>query len=77
MGSVACMAGSNGGGGGGDQEHITADEIISRYKKGSIRQVFPGELLQKTLGEIRRLAAAGDRAARTALKLLTDSRFNK
>jgi RHS repeat-associated protein len=77
VGSIACMGGVNGGGGAGDLDHMTADEILARYKKGSVRQVFPGEHLNKTLAEIRRLATAGDRAARTALKLLTDSRFDK
>jgi hypothetical protein len=71
------MGAGAGSGGGGGLEHMTAEEIISKFKKGSIRQVFPAEYLQKTLAEIRRLAAAGDKAARTALKLLTDGRFNK
>jgi len=55
----------------------TAREIISQSKKGSINRRFPGEMLEKTMEEIARLAKAGDRAARTAKKLLTDSRFDK
>jgi hypothetical protein len=55
----------------------TADEIISAERKGSIRREFPGEMLGKTQAEIDALARAGDRAARTARKLLTDSRFKK
>jgi len=42
-----------------------------------VREVFPGEYLHKTLAEIRKLAQAGDRAARTALKLLTSNEYNK
>jgi hypothetical protein len=68
-------------GGGGPQIStptlVMSEEIISRFKKGSIRSVFPSEYLHTTLAEIRRLAASGDRAAKTALKLLTDGRFNK
>ncbi len=69
------------GGGGGpptrSQEDRTANQIISLSKRASIRDVFPGQYLDSTLDQIRDNAAAGDKAARTALKLLTDKRFSK
>lgn len=59
----------------------TADDIISQEKKASIRRVFPGELLGKTLEEINQIAKDKkdpDRdAARRARKLLKDKRFDK
>jgi hypothetical protein len=39
--------------------------------------VFPGQYYQSTVDELEAEAAAGKRAARTALKLLFDSRFDK
>ncbi len=62
VGSVACMgsAGGGGGGGGKSQEGLTADQIISQSKRASIREVFPGQHLSKTLAQIRELAAGGD-----------------
>jgi hypothetical protein len=39
--------------------------------------VFPEEMRDKTRAEIDALAKAGDKAAKTAKKLLTDKRFNK
>jgi RHS repeat-associated protein len=55
----------------------TAAEWIAKYKQGSIHREFPGQLLDKTLEEIRRLAQAGDRAGQKAWKLLNDTRFDK
>ncbi|MBK6423774.1 MAG: hypothetical protein IPF77_16460 [Gemmatimonadetes bacterium] len=73
----ADAAGTPAGGAGEQPKSPTAQEIISQSKKGSINRRFPGEMLGKTMEEIERLAKAGDRAARTAKKLLTDSRFDK
>lgn len=59
---------------------LTADEIISNEKKGSIRSVFPEEFLDKTLDEINEITKeAGERGrkAKTAQKLLKDKRFDK
>lgn len=55
----------------------TADEIISKKKKGSIRKEFPSEYLDKTLNEIEKDAKAGKPRAKKAKKLLTDKRFDK
>jgi len=85
VGQVACSSGSAGGGGGGggggsgagSSENETADKIISESKQGGIRREFPSQFLDKTLGQIRDEARSGDAVARKALKLLTDSRFNK
>ena len=55
----------------------TADKIISKEKKGSIRSRFPSEMLDKTLEEIEREAKKGNKIAQTAKKLLTDKAFNK
>jgi hypothetical protein len=55
----------------------TANQIIQESLKGSVRNVFPAEMLGKTLGEIQRLAAQGVPAAQTALKLLTQNEYKK
>ena len=68
------------GGSGGQAEpgrDRTAADIISAEKRGAINRVFPEQFRNSTLDQIRGLAQQGDRAAKTALKLLTDSRFNK
>ncbi|MGH8436901.1 MAG: RHS repeat-associated core domain-containing protein [Pseudomonas sp.] len=63
------------------QPQPTADQIISQEKKASIRRVFPGEMLGKTLDEISKIAknkkAPEHAAAKRAKKLLNDNRFNK
>jgi hypothetical protein len=56
---------------------MTAEEAISSYKQASIRRVFPGQYYQSTIDDIEAGAAAGARAAQTALKLLFDKRFDK
>jgi RHS repeat-associated protein len=55
----------------------TAGEIISLTKKGSINRVFPEQFRNKTLAEIEKLARTGNRAARTAIKLLKNRRYDK
>lgn len=62
---------------GGEEREPAASEILAAGNKGSINQVFPELFRNKTLGEIDELAKQGDRAARTAKKLLTDSMFDK
>lgn len=51
-----------------------ADSFISRCRKGSIRQEYPGELLNETLGNIKAGSAAN---YKKAWKLLNDGRFVK
>ena len=60
-----------------EEREPTAGEVIAKQKKGSINRVFPEQFRSKTLSEIDKLARQGDKAAKTARKLLTDSRFNK
>ncbi len=60
----------------------TADVIISKSRKGSIRAEFPGEFYDKTIDEIENIAKNSKdgeqvRKARKALKLLKDGRFKK
>ncbi|MFK0232670.1 hypothetical protein [Streptomyces vinaceus] len=62
----ACVAGENLG--------EIANNFISRCRKGSIRQVFPGEHLGDTLGFVR---GCGLKSCNTAWKLLNDNRFKK
>jgi hypothetical protein len=72
--------GADGGSSGGAAEapkQPTAGEIISQSKRGSINRVFPEEMRGKTMEEITKAAKAGDKAAQTARKLLTDKRFDK
>ncbi len=59
------------------EDNMTANDIISNRRRGSIRREFPGEYLDKTYGKIKKDAKAGKKRARTAKKLLEDSRFKK
>jgi RHS repeat-associated protein len=71
---------NTGGGSGGSKppkDTRTADQIISQDKKGSIRRRFPREMLENTLAEIENLAAAGNKHAQSALKLLTQRYYRK
>jgi len=54
-----------------------ADDYIAKNCKGSVNREFPGQYRDKTLEQIFKAARAGDKAARTAKKLLTDPRFLK
>lgn len=80
--SILCSRNATPGGGGSnrqaasDQDARTADQIISQ-SKADIRKVFPGQYLNSTLSQIKEQAAEGVKEARTALKLLTNNRFNK
>jgi hypothetical protein len=68
------------GGSSASDAALTAQEIISKSRKGSIMRVFPEELLGKTLKEIEKLSKQGGPLgdkAKTALKLLKDGRFKK
>lgn len=62
----ACVAGENLG--------EIANNFISRCRKGSIRQAFPGEHYGDSLGYIR---GCGLSSCKTAWKLLNDNRFKK
>ncbi|MDQ0815666.1 hypothetical protein QF033_000244 [Bacillus pumilus] len=56
---------------------MTANEFISKNRKGKIRGEFPTEYLNKTIDQINKDAKKGIKKARTAKKLLTDNRFKK
>jgi hypothetical protein len=60
-----------------DRLNTRATDLISKECKGRVRKEFPGEMLDKTLDQIIKLANSGDRAAKTAKKLLMDLRFKK
>lgn len=75
--NVNSSGGSSGGTGEGG---LTAQEIISKFRKGSVMREFPEEFLGKTLKEIEEISKQGGelgRKAKTALKLLKDGRFRK
>ena len=55
----------------------TADQLISETCKASVREVFPTEMLGKTMAQITRLASAGNKAAQRARKLLTENFYKK
>ena len=55
----------------------TADQLISKECRASVRGRFPKSVLQNTLKEIRELSQSGDKDGKTAWKLLTDNRFKK
>ena len=54
-----------------------AEDIIASELRGSVNREFPGQLREKTLEEIMKLARQGDRDCIKALKLLRDNRFKK
>ena len=56
---------------------LKAIDVITKELKGSVHGKFPEELKNKTLEYIFDLAKKGDKAAKTAKKLLTDLRFRK
>jgi hypothetical protein len=58
----------------GDNLGEIANNFISRCRKASIRQVFPGEHYGDTLGEIRNCRT---KSCKTAWKLLNEGRFKK
>ena len=60
-----------------DESNWTADQIISKKRKGSIRREFPSEFLKKTLKQIDKEAKQGNAKAKKAKKLLQDGRFKK
>lgn len=60
-----------------DESNWTADQIISKKRKGSIRREFPSEYLGKTLKQIDKEAKQGNAKAKKAKKLLQDGRFKK
>lgn len=56
---------------------MTADEVITSFKQAAVRREFPDQFLHSTVAEIEAAARHGDRAARRALKLLIERRFDK
>lgn len=56
---------------------MTAAQIIAKFKRGSVMEVFPGEFLNVKFNEVEALARQGVRAAQTAYKLLKQTRFNR
>ncbi|NHZ66919.1 hypothetical protein [Massilia genomosp. 1] len=55
----------------------TAQEIMGKECKGSVKEVFPGQWKDKTLKTILDASKNGDKTAKTAWKLLNDLRFKK
>lgn len=60
-----------------NEDNWTADQIISKKRKGSIRREFPGEYLNKKYKDIKNEANKGNAKAKKAHKLLNDGRFKK
>ena len=56
---------------------LTAMQIISMFKMGSIRRVFPGQYLEVLFEVIQKEAKDGVKAAMTALKLLISKKYDK
>jgi hypothetical protein len=59
------------------QRKMKAGDIISKFKKGSVRSKFPSNMESQSFEDIDKAAKGGDPDALSARKLLTDSRFNK
>ncbi|NOY15600.1 MAG: RHS repeat-associated core domain-containing protein [Gammaproteobacteria bacterium] len=55
----------------------SVSQIIANECKASVMRALPSELLDNTLAQITRLANSGNKAAKTAKKLLNDKRFKK
>ena len=55
----------------------TCAEFIAANCKASVLRVFPGQFLDVDINDVLAAAKAGDSAAQTARKLLTDGRFRK
>jgi len=60
-----------------DRLKTKATDLISKECRSSVRKEFPGEMLEKTLEQIIKLANSGNSAAKTAKKLLMSLRFKK
>jgi hypothetical protein len=60
-----------------EAESQTCAEYIAQNCKASILRVFPGQFLNTPVEDMLKAARAGDAAARTAKKLLFESRFQK
>src|SRR6185437_3141317 len=83
FGYLACASGGGNGGAKSQSQKfnprnpahrkLTGEQIISRFKQGSIRGQFPSQYLGSTFNEIDREAGEGIDAAQTARKLLTAS----
>jgi len=60
--------------GGASYAGLTANEIMQKYKKGTIRREFPAEYLEVKYEDIEKDAKAGKASAKKAKKLLCDGR---
>ena len=56
---------------------VTCRQFIQRHCKASVLRVFPGEYLDAAVERVIDEAAAGDRRAQTARKLLFRSEYRK
>ncbi len=70
-GPLACSTGNCNA---NDNLEESADSFVSRCRKGGIRREFPGELLEQTLGFIKKCSTA---PCHKAWKLLNDNRWKK
>lgn len=59
----------------GDQR--VAEQIITDERKATVRRQFPGEYLDSTYDQIAAAAAAGNKRAQTAKKLLDSKKYDK
>jgi hypothetical protein len=55
----------------------TVRQFVSKYCKGSINEVLPGQFEDVTIKDLIDLAQSGDRAAQTCKKLLERSKYRK
>jgi hypothetical protein len=60
-----------------DKLNWTTQQFMSTYCLGRIREVMPGQFLDMTILDVRKLAQAGDRSADRCMKLLNQNRFRK
>jgi hypothetical protein len=65
------------GGEGESLEKMTAQQILAKFCKGSVKEEFPAQYAGRTLENIRQLAKARVPFAQKALKLLTRLEYRK
>lgn len=60
-----------------DQRRLTVDSFVSKFCRGAARAEIPGQFWDSTVSEIIGLAARGDRAARSCVKILKQDRLRQ
>jgi hypothetical protein len=60
-----------------DEKQMTVQQFKSKFCRGDIRAVLPGQFLDWTIADVIMEAKQGNKVARKCLKLLETNRFGK